>query len=186
MRLTGVPSRHVRQRASRPREVDPGHFQCAIALGVGLRATRPGRPGLRTPTHSEAAPDLARLLGDVEEEVRGRAGADPLKRARSSGSWVAMPTGQVLEVTGAHHHAAARDERSSSTTRPRRRRAAPRRRRPGPSSAARPSAPRCASGGRCGRASAASRRGQSPQSPAKRIEDKGDAPVPPSCPEIST
>ena len=63
------------------------------------------------PAHSEARHDLARLLGDVEEEVDDVLG-QPAEARAQLGILGRDADRAGVEVTGAHHHAAARDERS--------------------------------------------------------------------------
>ena len=62
---------------------------------AGAGAGRCGRPAPRR-GGTQCRHPLAHVLGDEEHEVRSRARGCPANLRRSSGSWVAIPTGQVL------------------------------------------------------------------------------------------
>ncbi len=110
----------------------------------------------------------------------------PANRRRSSGSWVAMPTGHVFRwqtriitqpaaTSGAVENANSSAPRIAATSTSRGVRSPPSTCRRTRSRSALAESTCCAS------ASPSSH-----GSPACLIEDSGDAPVPPSCPEITT
>ena len=95
-RACGAAACRPARRASRRRfeRSMPRACQCSIASSASSRSTRPTRSSKRR--DAEPRHDLARLLGDEEEEVDRRARAGPRSASRSSGSCVAMPTGHVF------------------------------------------------------------------------------------------
>ena len=71
----------------------PAAFQCSTAPGVSSSSTWPIASSRRA--EAERREVLAHLLGDELEERLRRTPACRVNRLRSSGFWVATPTGQV-------------------------------------------------------------------------------------------
>ena len=144
-RWRGAPSRAARCGARMWVRSTPRAFQCSIACPAPSRSTRP------IASSSERRPSEARISrtsSATKKKKLTTCSGVPLKRLRSSGSWVAMPTGQVfrwqarimmqpvaISGRGGEAHLVGAEQRGD-------------RRRRGRSSAGRRSARRCASAGR--------------------------------------
>ena len=93
VRRSGVPGRRRRNAAGSRERSMPRACQCSIASSASSRSTRPTRSSNR------AIPSCAmirRASSATKKKKLTTCSGLPLKRARSSGSCVAMPTGHVF------------------------------------------------------------------------------------------
>ena len=105
---SGPPSRGTDGRCRIRQKSRLRAFQWSIARRISRRSLR---PTISSTVRKPSCAMCSRTSCATKRMKLTTCCGSPVKRLRSSGSWVATPDGAGVEMADAHHHAAQRDQR---------------------------------------------------------------------------